>query len=123
MKQAHYTVWHTQVKEASSNIKGYEADREPKIIKMEQMSQITFTTQDMQDIIKKCQTMFFFQPTPQKGQNHAKLWRTKWHFPMPNDFKKIKFLQFGIKNANLATLASGKFHDHVQSATWLSDLL
>ena len=28
----------------------------------------------------------------------------KHHFFMPNNFKKAKFLEFGLKNANLATV-------------------
>jgi len=62
---------------------------------MEQMSQITFTTQDMQDIIKKCQTMFFF------SQHHKKA-KIMPNYDVPNG---IFPCQMTLKRSNFCNLA------------------
>ena len=48
----------------------------------------------------------FLLPTPLKKAKNMPNYGidAKQHFFMLNHFKKVKFLKFGIKNANLATL-------------------
>jgi len=50
---------------------------------------------------------FFSANITKNDQKHANLCRTvhaKQHFLMRNHFEKAKFLEFGIKNANVTTL-------------------
>jgi len=53
------------------------------------------TEPDVSKKVKQC----FFMPTPSKRPNNCQTMTC-----MPNHFQKAKFLEFDLKNANLATL-------------------